>query len=257
MTLNEIKEDNIFGRFFYSQTYITLKNFLFNYLLRKRMVEKYSRPYYKNAIKSKNSLVIDIGSGISPITPVPEKTLFIDIEKEAIEFLRKNKFSAQEGDINNLKIKKNSADLIYCSEVLEHLPDYNSALKELSRILKPKGHIIITVPTHDYYWKDDDEFVGHFRRFNPDNLKKDIQRSGLEVLQIKPIGNWLERNLSWLAIRIAKPNISAMSNNKKLGIIKKTSFRIVNLVLFYLVLASYFLNSVKRASVILFVATKN
>ena len=39
-----------------------------------------------------------------------------------------------------------SIDLIVCSEVLEHLHQYNNAIKEIHRILKPGGKFYASVP---------------------------------------------------------------------------------------------------------------
>lgn len=37
-------------------------------------------------------------------------------------------------------------DTIICSEVLEHIPDYNKALDELYRVLKKNGIMLISIP---------------------------------------------------------------------------------------------------------------
>ena len=54
----------------------------------------------------------------------------------------------QQADISNLPAQNNSADLVICMEVLEHL-EYEIFCRvcaELNRVLKPKGMLIITVP---------------------------------------------------------------------------------------------------------------
>ena len=51
-------------------------------------------------------------------------------------------------DICNLPFKTASFDLVICSEVLEHIPDYEGALKEIQRILKPGGLFCASVQTH-------------------------------------------------------------------------------------------------------------
>ena len=52
------------------------------------------------------------------------------------------------GDILNLPVLDEVADIVICSEVLEHLnsKDCFRALEELYRITQPKGYIIITTP---------------------------------------------------------------------------------------------------------------
>lgn len=49
-------------------------------------------------------------------------------------------------DIVNIPEPDNSFDIILCSEVLEHIPEPQNALKEFSRLLKPGGKLILTAP---------------------------------------------------------------------------------------------------------------
>lgn len=49
-------------------------------------------------------------------------------------------------DIINIPVKNNSFDVVMCIEVFEHIPEPVKAIKEFSRILKPKGKLIITAP---------------------------------------------------------------------------------------------------------------
>lgn len=54
------------------------------------------------------------------------------------------------GDLLQLPYSDSSFDKIYCTEVLEHVTDDRQALKELKRVLKEGGLLIITVPNHNY-----------------------------------------------------------------------------------------------------------
>jgi len=72
-------------------------------------------------------------------------------------------------DIGNIDCKTASFDLILCNHVLEHVSDDDKALKELFRILKPSGTVIITVPgdwmsekTINY---DQPDSNGHYRNY--------------------------------------------------------------------------------------------
>lgn len=49
-------------------------------------------------------------------------------------------------DINSIPIEDNSIDVVICTEVLEHIPQPDLAIKEFSRILKPGGRTYITAP---------------------------------------------------------------------------------------------------------------
>jgi SAM-dependent methyltransferase len=49
-------------------------------------------------------------------------------------------------DITDIQYPDNSFDVIYCSHVLEHIPDDRQAMLELARVLKPGGWAILQVP---------------------------------------------------------------------------------------------------------------
>jgi hypothetical protein len=49
-------------------------------------------------------------------------------------------------DITNIALPDGSFDAILCSHVLEHVPDDTAAMRELHRVLKPGGWVIVMVP---------------------------------------------------------------------------------------------------------------
>lgn len=72
------------------------------------------------------------------------KVSSIDIEKSIPECIVM--------DANKrLKFKDNSFDLIWCSEVIEHLDDPKFSVGEFRRVLKPGGKMILTTP-NSYCW---------------------------------------------------------------------------------------------------------
>ncbi|MBI4009218.1 class I SAM-dependent methyltransferase [Candidatus Roizmanbacteria bacterium] len=56
----------------------------------------------------------------------------------------------QNASIYSLPYTNKYFDFIICSEVLEHLKNDAEALRELKRVLKPSGTLIITVPNHNF-----------------------------------------------------------------------------------------------------------
>lgn len=91
-----------------------------------------------------------------------------------------------QGNAYTLPFADNTFDKIICSEVLEHIPDYQAALKEIHRILKPTGHFAASVPRflpEKICWALSDEYHanegGHIRIFKENELKKDIEKTGM------------------------------------------------------------------------------
>lgn len=51
-------------------------------------------------------------------------------------------------DITRLPFGDGAFDLVICSEVLEHIPDDHAAVREIIRVLKPKGTLAVSVPRY-------------------------------------------------------------------------------------------------------------
>src|SRR3989344_1351236 len=239
--------ENRFEVFFRDKNYLKVKNSLFNYLNRKTQIKKAF--FQHNTFK--NILGLDIGSGISPVSPIPKKTVFMDLSESGIKFLEKQGYNAEVGNITDLKLKKDSFNWIFCSEVLEHIYDYKKAIAEINKSLKPEGMVIITIPVHMRYWNIDDEFVEHYRRFNPKELKIDLIKSGFRILEEKPIGSKLERKITTLIVRLFKADKINKINSFRAKLIIFTNY-----ILYFLIMPSIFFSSKNSTSIMMYVCKK-
>ena len=96
---------------------------------------------------------------------------------------------AVEGDGTRLPFADASFDRIIASEVLEHIPDDQRALDELSRVLRPGGSIAVTVPAwwpETICWRLSEEYHapivegGHVRIYRAGDLRARLRSAGLE-----------------------------------------------------------------------------
>lgn len=92
-------------------------------------------------------------------------------------------------DITNIPRPDESYDAIMCTEVLEHVPDPVAALKELNRLLKPKGYLLITAPFVSITHFAPYHFATGFNRFFYDHHLKNW---GYSILDEKMNGNYFE-----------------------------------------------------------------
>ena len=95
--------------------------------------------------------IIEIGCGAgNVIEKAPACKLFgVDISSSVLRKARlrlTEKVHLFQGDAQNLPCKDQAFTHIICSEVLEHLLDPSAALRELARIVKPQGAVVISVP---------------------------------------------------------------------------------------------------------------
>lgn len=78
-------------------------------------------------------------------------------------------------------------DAVVCHQVLEHVPDPAAGVSEILRVLKPDGHLVLSVPhlsrqhelPHDYF------------RFTPNGLDRLLREAGFEIVSITPFGSLL------------------------------------------------------------------
>jgi len=87
-------------------------------------------------------------------------------------------------DLERLDFRSSSFDIIFCSQVLEHVPHPWIAMSEIYRVLKNYGVGIITVPMLGYIHNAPFDYF----RYTEYGLKSLAQDSGFKVLKIMPIG---------------------------------------------------------------------
>lgn len=91
-------------------------------------------------------------------------------------------FSLQQADATRLPFANESIDKIICSEVLEHIENYQAVLSEINRVLKPNGILAVSVPRawpEKICWWLSAAYHqvegGHIRIFNSQQLRKEIE----------------------------------------------------------------------------------
>jgi ubiquinone/menaquinone biosynthesis C-methylase UbiE len=179
---------NRFQDLFEEGKYIVLKNYLYNYLLRKRAVEK-------NLHRKKLQLILEIGSGLSPMITNTNRIIYSDLSLTALQILKRThgKGCYVAADVMFLPFKSGVFSHAICSEVLEHLEDDRTALKELCRAMRPWGSLIVTFPHRRFYFANDDRFVNHFRRYELTEMEDRLKEAGLKPMYIEKVLGPLEK----------------------------------------------------------------
>lgn len=95
-------------------------------------------------------------------------------------------FCLQQADATRLPFADESIDKIICSEVLEHIEDYQAVLREIYRVLKPEGILAISVPRawpEKICWWLSAAYHqvegGHIRIFNARQLRNQVESLNL------------------------------------------------------------------------------
>jgi SAM-dependent methyltransferase len=156
---------------------------------------------------------LEVAPGLRPRLPL-EGTQFVDISVPALIKLREHGAQVVLSTISSLPFADGAFDLVCALDVIEHVDDDDGALRELARVTKPGGVLVISAPLRASLWTAFDEFVGHKRRYEPAGLiaklahhQTVVERSAVYGMQprssrITDLGMWWlkhrrERALWW------------------------------------------------------------
>ena len=134
----------------------------------------------KNADQAKQ--VVDFGAGIGTLSLIFRE--YFSIEPLCVESDKKNKDYLLQREFkyfDSLQTISGSVDLIFSSNVLEHIEDDISVLKEMSNKLSINGKIYLYLPAKMILWTSLDQEVGHYRRYEINELKIKCQKVGLKI----------------------------------------------------------------------------
>ena len=125
-----------------------------------------SDPWYQLVMKMLQSVVndfnrqilIEVGCGLGGfLVNVARRGAFVvglDVSSKAVRIAKdlvkqlglQNKIDLVVGDAQLLPFKEQASDIVVCSETLEHVPNYEKAFSELTKITKKSGYLCLTVP---------------------------------------------------------------------------------------------------------------
>src|SRR2546427_8825761 len=104
----------------------------------------------------------------------------VDVSGEALEFCRARGLAkVKQGAAESLPYEDASFDLVTGLDVVEHLDDDVAGLKEMRRVLGPRGRVLLFVPAFMFLWGVQDDVSHHRRRYTLAELKEKLEAAGL------------------------------------------------------------------------------
>jgi SAM-dependent methyltransferase len=129
--------------------------------------------------------LLDIGCGRKPY-----RQLFSAAEHIGVDWPASLHGNAQvdvSNDATNLSFAQASFDTVLCTELLEHVAEPRLAVEEMTRVLKPGGYLILSVPF--VHWIHEQPF--DFYRYTVFGLRHLLEGAGLQVVKVIPRGGAL------------------------------------------------------------------
>ena len=158
-------------------------------------IERSSKRFMRSMVPREQPLdVLDVGCGTglnaSVLNEMGHKVTGVDLSPVAIEKFKNLGFEGHVCDIAaGLPFDAARFDLIYASEVIEHVSDTELFMAELARVLKPGGRLMLSTPNSAFWpfrlvglmgWTVTEvQHPGHLRFFSKRSLKGAIEAAGL------------------------------------------------------------------------------
>lgn len=137
---------------------------------------------------------LEIGAGTGNLSNhfLKHKPLYLtDIDSGLVKVLKK-RFAKEKNvftetlDISKKPLKKYKSffSSIFAVNVLEHIQDDAKAVNHLHKLLKKKGNLILLVPAKKMAYTRLDKELGHYRRYEKEELKALLVDAGFVVEKI-------------------------------------------------------------------------
>lgn len=101
-------------------------------------------------------------------------------------------------------------DCVVACEVLEHIEDDGMFLRKTNDLLINCGELILSVPARKKYWSKDDEIVGHYRRYEKQDLYEKLIEASYSQIDIAAYG-FPFQNL----VRLGRISLAGSQYNEK------------------------------------------
>lgn len=142
--------------------------------------------FYADALpKYAKGRLVDLGCGRVPLFATYKDLVTENVCVDWGNTMHPNPYLDEEQDLNvPIALPDSSFDTIILSDVLEHIRKPEELLREMSRILRPQGHVIMNVPF--FYGLHEQPF--DYFRYTRHALKSMTEDAGFIVVSLESIG---------------------------------------------------------------------
>ncbi|NQV02783.1 MAG: class I SAM-dependent methyltransferase [Bacteroidia bacterium] len=138
--------------------------------------------------KYMKGLMLDFGCGTKPYKENFNVQEYIGLEIEKSTPNHQHKQIDVFYDGKHIPFDDNYFDSVFSSEVFEHIFNLDEILDELHRVMKPRAHMLVTLP---FVW-DEHEIPHDFARYTSFGIKHLLEKKGFEIIKFDKTTNYVE-----------------------------------------------------------------
>jgi SAM-dependent methyltransferase len=142
--------------------------------------------------------LLDFGCGSKPYRSLIAADEYIGLDIEQTGHSHKNEHIDVYYDGKNIPFSDNQFDVVFSSEVFEHIFNLDEILMEIHRVIKVGGYLVITLP---FVW-DEHEIPYDFARYTSYGISHLLERLGFRIVKLTKTGNYVEVLFQMLAAYI-------------------------------------------------------
>jgi SAM-dependent methyltransferase len=156
-----------------------------SWLFPRHLASKYLRESVTRARPFVSGTTLDLGCGLRPYEPLLKGpgVAYIGMDWPVSPDKARQDVT---GDATRLPFCGAAFDTVLATELLEHLPDPEQFLHEVARVLRPEGHLLLSVPFLEPLHEEPRDFY----RFTPYSLRLLLEAHGLSIRELWTRGSW-------------------------------------------------------------------
>ncbi len=175
--------------------------------------------------RASDARILDAGCGTGANTPALAKFgRVFGVDASPVPLSLREDRRAGLARLEHLPFASGSFDLVAALDLLEHLDDDLAGVRELGRVLSPKGRgpscgidggwLLVFVPAFEQLWGLQDDVSHHRRRYTAQSLRSLLTRAGLRVRRLSYFNTALFFPIlaARLAMRVVRPPVPTENN---------------------------------------------
>jgi SAM-dependent methyltransferase len=172
--------------------------------------------YLPKTLDGRERRILDMGCGTGTMLMYLSRyghAQGIDVDEGAVQFCHERGVEdVQQVTDMPLPFEGGTFDLVTAFDVLEHIEDDRGTLRELHRVMRPGGMLMISVPAYRFLWGAQDEISHHKRRYIAPEIRERMREAGFKVGRLSYFNTILFPAIA--GIRLLRPYKPGSANLK-------------------------------------------